>query len=154
MRLIKIAELPCVPFGRDICREIRLVASPWTTGSDITIVHATLPPGSVSEGHSHPDADEYIHFDIGGSCEVDGVIYPVPPDSVIQARRGEWHEARNTSTDQVLTLYCVFCPAFRPYGAYPELIERTQAFFQPQNGTDSEEAACDDVRENNNPESL
>ena len=138
MKLIKIEALPFAAFGQGVCREIRLVASPWTTASDLIIVHATLPPGSVSEGHIHPDADEYIHFDIGGACEVNGVVHTVPAGSVILARRGERHEARNTSQDQVLHLYCVFSPAFKPYGAYPELIESTQAFMRQQSETDEE----------------
>jgi len=136
MQIIEIAQLPHVRFGIAPFREIRLVASPWTTGSDMVIVHAFLPPGSISEGHVHPDADEYIHFDIGGTCVIDGVAHEIAPGAVVLARKGENHECRNTSPDQVLNLYCVFSPAFAPYGAYPELIGRTKEFLQKQASPD------------------
>ena len=132
MQIIPVASLPYVQFGQDPPRQIRLVASPWTTGSAMVIVHCTLPPGGVSDEHAHPDADEYIHFDIAGACAVDGVVHPVQAGEVILVRRGERHEARNLSPDQVLTLYCVFSPAFQPYGGYPELIARTRAYLAEQ----------------------
>jgi quercetin dioxygenase-like cupin family protein len=132
MQIIEIARLPFARFGTEPCREIRLVASPWTTGSGMVIVQAALPPGSLSDEHVHPDADEYIHFDIGGTCVIDGIHHQVAPGTVVLARKGERHECRNISPDLTLNLYCVFSPVFEPYGAYPDLIARTKEFMQKQ----------------------
>jgi quercetin dioxygenase-like cupin family protein len=126
MQVIEISRLPHMLFGRDIHREIRLVASPWTTGSDIVIVHVTLPPGGISEGHVHDDADESILFNNPGIFAGESQEQRVAPGTVIIVPKGEWHECRNPSKDSILTLYCVFSPAFKPYGAYPELIEKTK----------------------------
>jgi quercetin dioxygenase-like cupin family protein len=130
MKIIEIKDLPHVLFGQAPCREIRLVASPWTTGAAISIVHVVLPPGAISESHVHADSDEYILFDIGGLCVIDGIESAIKPGTVVLAQKGEKHECRNISQDSVLNLFCVFTPAFEPYGAYPDLIEQTKNYLQ------------------------
>ncbi len=121
---------PPEKFGTDPIREVRLIVSPETTGEDaIRIVHCTLPPHAISEGHVHPDCDEYIYFDIGGVAELDGEEFPVPPMGLVHAKQGVKHECRNTSDTETLILYCVFTPAFKPYGAYPSLIEKTKEYL-------------------------
>lgn len=125
-------EYPCVTFGTDPVREVRLIFSPELEDpdQDIRIVHVIVPGGGISEGHSHPDADEYIMFDIGGEAVVDGVVYQVPAGGVVHARVNTVHECRNTDPEKTLTLYCVFHKAFAPYGKYPELIEATKKFIE------------------------
>ena len=128
--IIDIMEHPCVYFGEEPFREIRMPVSPYTTGEEhISIVHCTLPPKSVSEGHVHDDCDEYIYFDIGGSAKLDDVEYPMPPMGLLHARAGIKHECINTSETEVLTLYCVFVPHLKPYGKYPELIDMTKGYL-------------------------
>ena len=128
--IINIMEHPCVYFGTGPLREVRMPVSPYTTGEErISIVHCTLPPKAVSEGHIHADCDEYIYFDIGGSARLDEEEYPVPPKGLVHARAGIRHECINTSETEVLTLYCVFVPRLEPYGSYPELIRMTREYL-------------------------
>ena len=129
--MIDPSKYPCVYFGNDIPRKICMPVSPEISGDErVCIVTASIPPGGISEGHIHPDADEYIHFDISGEAEVDDVVYQVPAGGIIHAAKGVRHECRNTDPEHTLTLYCVFVPAFAPYGKYPELIEKTKKHLE------------------------
>ena len=124
-------NFPAQYFGEGIVREVRLLVSPETTGDErLRIVTATVPAGAISEGHIHPDADEYIMFDIAGKAILDGVEYDVPAGGLVHAISGVKHECVNTHPTDTLTLFCVFVPAFKPYGAYPELIEKTKAYLE------------------------
>lgn len=124
-------EFPYVEFGDDIKRQIRLVFSPDIGNTDnINIVVATVPPGGVSEGHSHPDCDEIIHFNIAGKAKIDGRVMDVPENGFIYAPKDLVHECVNTNDTQTLQLLCIFTPAFKPYGKYPELIERTIQYLE------------------------
>jgi len=121
---------PAQLFGEGIVREVRLIAAPETTGEErIRIVTTTIPSGGVSEGHIHPDADEYIYFDIGGKCILDGVEHDVPAGGMVHAITGVKHECSNPDPERTLHLLCIFVPAFKPYGAYPELIEKTKKYL-------------------------
>ena len=126
-------SFPAQLFGEGIVRQVRLIASPETTGEErIRIVTCTVPAGGISEGHIHPDADEYIYFDIGGSAKLDDVEYPVPPKGLLHAKAGIKHECINTSETKILTLYCVFVPHLKPYGSYPELIKLTNEYLSKE----------------------
>ncbi|MDO4371222.1 MAG: hypothetical protein Q4D43_07855 [Clostridia bacterium] len=123
-------EFPAQFFGEGIVREVRLIAAPETTGeSRIRIVHTTVPAGGISDGHIHPDADEYIFFDIPGRVILDGVPYDVPAHGMVHAISGVNHECVNTDPAHTLHLLCLFVPAFKPYGGYPELIEKTKKYI-------------------------
>lgn len=123
-------DFPAEYFGEGIVREVRLIVSPETTGDErLRIVTATVPAGAVSEGHVHPDADEYIMFDIAGKVILDGVEHEVPAGGLVHAISGVKHECVNTHPEKTLNLFCVFVPAFKPYGAYPQLIEKTKAYL-------------------------
>lgn len=129
--LIDTMRLPCAAFGKEPTRQVRVVASPQTTGETrMTFVSCMLPPGAVSEGHVHDGFDEYIQFQIGGACEIDGVSYNVPAQGVIHAKAGQKHECRNTSKTETLYLSCVFLPPLVPYAQYPELMEKTREHFE------------------------
>ena len=131
MEVIDVYKLPAVDCGTDIKRAIRLVASPQTTGEDgIMIVHVVVPPGGISEGHTHPYSSEYIMFSISGKAILDGKEYDVPKMGVVHAKPGVLHECRNTSDTETMELYCVFTPPFEPYGIYPDLIEKTKASLE------------------------
>jgi mannose-6-phosphate isomerase-like protein (cupin superfamily) len=132
MQIIDIKKLPAVHFGQEIPREIRLVASPWTTGSGAVIVHVVVPPGAISEGHVHPDADEMILFTGRGVFAGQGRTFQVEAGTVVIVPKGETHECRNPSQDSPIELYCVFSPPFTPYGKYPELIEATKGHLAVQ----------------------
>ncbi len=124
-------DFPAQYFGEGIVREVRLLVSPETTGDDrLRIVDVKVPAGAISEGHVHPDADEYIRFDIAGKAILDGVEYDVPAGGVVHAVTGVMHECVNTDPERTLNLYCVFVPPFKPYGAYPELIEKTRNYLE------------------------
>ncbi len=127
--LIDPSGYPYVTFGENPPREIRMPVGPEIT-DDIRIVTTTIPPMGISEGHFHSDSDEFIRFDIPGEALVDGVKYQVPAGGIIYARKGMMHECRNTDIERTLTLYCVFVPAFAPYGRYPELIENTREYLE------------------------
>ena len=131
MQIFNVSEFPYLHFGDFPERRIRLLASPGTTGEErCCIVAASIPPGGISEGHIHPESDEYIYFDIGGTVRIDGQDYPVEEKSMAYAKKGSLHECVNTSPDRELTLICFFIPAFEPYGKYPELIEKTKAYIR------------------------
>ena len=130
MDTFDIKAFPYEAFGQGVTRQVRLVVSPETTGeSRLSIVHTTVPAGALSEGHVHPDYDEYIYFDIGGAVILDGVRHEIPPMGLVHARAGVNHECVNLSPDQTLTLFCVFVPPLKPYGAYPALIEKTKRYL-------------------------
>ena len=123
-------SFPAEEFGEGLVREVRLIVSPETTGDPrLRLVRTTVPAGAVSEGHVHPEADEYIIFDIPGVAVLDGVEYQVPEGGMVHAISGVNHECRNTDPERTLTLWCVFVPAFKPYGKYPELIQKTIAYL-------------------------
>lgn len=131
MVIYKTMEFPCEEFGEGIVREVRLLASPQTTGENrLSIVHTTIPAHAISEGHVHPDFDEYIYFNIAGKAILDGVEYAVPEKGMVHAKAGVKHECINTSEDETLALFCVFVPPLKPYGAYPALIEKTKKFLK------------------------
>ena len=124
-------SFPAEEFGSGLVREVQLIVSPETTGDHrIRLVRTTVPAGAVSESHIHPDADEYIIFDIPGVAVLDGVEYHVPEGGMVHAIKGVNHECRNTDPERTLTLWCVFVPAFEPYGKYPELIQKTIAYLE------------------------
>lgn len=134
MHIFNTKEFPCVTFGENPVREIRLLVSPETTGEQrCRIVIASIPPSGVSEGHIHDDSDEYIYFDIGGTIRIDGTDHLVEEKSIALATKGSLHECVNTSADKELTLVCIFIPPFKPYGKYPELIEKTKAYLKELN---------------------
>jgi len=123
-------KFPAECFGTGIVREVRLIVAPETTGDErLRIVTSTVPAGAVSEGHVHPDADEYIFFDIGGKAILDGIEHDVPAGGMIHAITGVNHECVNTDPVRTLNLTCIFVPAFKPYGAYPELIQKTNEYL-------------------------
>ncbi len=131
MLVFDTKAFPFQAFGEgDTFREVRLIVSPQTTGEErLSIVHTTVPPQSMSQGHVHADFDEYIYFDIGGTAIIDGVSYLVPPMGLIHAKAGALHECMNTDMERTLSLLCIFVPPLAPYGAYPQLIERTNDFL-------------------------
>lgn len=123
-------DFPFVEFGDDIKRQIRLIFSPDIGNCDrINIVTASIPSGGVSEGHAHPDCDEIIHFNIAGKAVIDGEEFDVPAGGFVYAPKTCVHECLNTSENEILQLICVFTPAFKPYGKYPELIEHTKRYL-------------------------
>lgn len=130
IKIFDILRFPSVQFGEGVKRDVRIIVSPQTTGENrSTFVHCTLPPTSISDGHFHSDGDEYIYFDIGGKAILNGIEYEVPPMGLVHVKSGSMHECINTSSERTLTLYCVFLPALVPYGAYPELIEKTNEYL-------------------------
>lgn len=133
MDVTDIYKLPAVECGKDIKRAIRLVESPQTTGENrLMIVHTTVPPRGVSEGHTHPHSNEYILFSIAGQAVLDGKEMDVPKMGMVHAKPGVVHECRNLSDTETLELFCVFVDPFEPYGIYPELIEKTQQYLEGQ----------------------
>lgn len=125
MNIYKIKEFPYVEFGKDIKRQVRLIVSPETTGeNDISIVITSLPPGAISEEHKHDDSDEIIYFNNSGEAILDGDKFKIDKNSILHVKKGVLHECRNTSKEELL-LFCIFVPAFKPYGKYPELINKT-----------------------------
>ncbi len=134
MTLFDTKSFPYLAFGEgESFREVRLLVSPQTTGETrLSIVHTTVPPRCMSQGHAHDGFDEYIYFDIGGKAVVDGKEVEVPPMGLVHARSGEVHECQNTSRDKMLSLLCIFVPPLKPYGRYPQLIEETRTFLDTQ----------------------
>lgn len=123
-------QFPYVEFGNDLKRQIRMIFSPDIGNAQgVNIVTATIPPGGISEGHTHPDSDEIIHFSIAGKAVIDGQELDVPANGFIFAGKNSVHECVNKSSSENLELICIFTPAFKPYGKYPELIERTRAYL-------------------------
>jgi quercetin dioxygenase-like cupin family protein len=136
MDIYKTMKLPCAEFGEGKKRQVRIIASPETTGEkNVTLVHVTIPAGGKSEGHSHAGYDEYILFESSGRAILDGVPYDVPPQGVVHARRGVVHECINTSQAEPLMLFCVFTPPLVPYGAYPFLIQETKEYLKQLKGS-------------------
>lgn len=118
-------------FGQDIKRKVRLVISPYTTGNEgLGIVHVTVRPNGISEGHIHEGSDEYIYFDNDGKCVIDSEECLVEKNSIVIAPMGRKHACINTSDTEELHLLCIFVPAFKPYGGYVELIEKTNQYLQ------------------------
>lgn len=131
MNVYSIDDLPYVEFGDGLKREIRLVISPYTNvETNVAVVHVTLPIKGISVGHIHEDCDEMIHFDNTGIFVLDGEEFPVKKNSMAIAPKGKMHECRNTSEEEILNLLCIFVPAFKPYGRYPELIEMTKQHLE------------------------
>ena len=130
MRVIKMDEFPFDEFGANPTREVRLPVSPETSGDNMTITYVRVPPNGISEGHIHPDTNEYIYFDIGGAAIVDGVRFELPPHSIVLAQAGEKHECINTSSADELKLLCIYVPPLKLSGKFIELAEKTAAFLR------------------------
>lgn len=127
-------NFPAVSFGDDIVREVRLIAAPETTGEErIRIVMSTLPAGAATGAHAHPDADEYILFNISGKIVLDDLERDVPANGLVHVLSGVAHECINTDPEKTLNLFCVFVPAFEPYGSYPDLIAKTKKYLNGSN---------------------
>ena len=131
MYVYKTDEFPYVEFGDEIKRQIRLIFSPDIENErSINIVVGKIPVGGASEGHVHEESDEIIHFKIAGKVIIDDKTYDVPTNSFVYVPKGCKHECVNTSEGQELQLLCVFLPAFKPYGKYPELIKKTKEYIK------------------------
>ena len=78
----------------------------------------------------HSDCDEIIHFSIAGKAVMDGEELDVPANGFVYAPKGVKHECVNISESEDLQLLCIFTPAFKPYGKYPELIEQTKQYLR------------------------
>lgn len=136
MDIININNLPYSECGDNPKRIIKLVISPYTTGENrLAIVHVSVPPGGISEGHIHDESDELIYFNNEGKVVLDGVEYVIEKCSIVIAKRGVKHECINTSICEELTLLCIFIPPIKPYGVYPKLIELTKKFFMKSQQT-------------------
>jgi mannose-6-phosphate isomerase-like protein (cupin superfamily) len=135
MQVYDTDDFPCVEFGDEIKRQIRLIFSPALGNAvGVNIVTADIPPGGISEGHVHPDCDEIIHFNISGLAVIDGLSMDVPANGFVYAPKGSKHECVNTSAEGTLQLLCIFVPPFQPYGRYPELIEKTKQYLMDMSG--------------------
>ena len=133
MKVFNLKDFPFEEFGENPTRIIRLLVSPQTTGEqNCSIVIVNIPPGGMSEGHTHKTSDEYIYFDIGGKIIINGEEYEVKEKSIAFAPKGTIHECINTTEDKELTLVCFFLPALEPYGKYPGLIEKTNKFLKKE----------------------
>lgn len=127
MNIHKIDDFPYVECGSEPKRLIKLIISPYTTGEErFSIVHVTVPPCGVSNAHIHNDCDEIIYFLNNGKVLLNDEEYEVQKNSIVFAQKGMKHECVNTSGNEELKLYCLFVPPFKPYGIYPELIEKTK----------------------------
>jgi len=123
-------RFPYEEFGTGVTRQVRLVVSPQTTGEErASIVYAIVPPGGLSEGHVHPDFDEYIFFESAGRAVLGDDAFDVPAKAVVHAKAGVKHECLNTSEGEDLRLLCVFMPPLKPYGKYDSLIEKTNEYL-------------------------
>jgi mannose-6-phosphate isomerase-like protein (cupin superfamily) len=124
-------EFPYAEFGDKIKRQIRLVFSP-DIGNEksIGIVVGKIPPGGVAECHLHEESDELIHFNIAGKAIIEGKMFDVPENGFVFAPKGSKHECINISKSDELQLLCIFIPAFKAYGKYPELIEQTKKYLE------------------------
>ena len=128
--LYNTMNFPFEEFGEGITRQVRLVASPQTTGEErVSLVYTIVPPGAVSEGHVHPDFDEYIFFESAGHAIFDGEPFDVPAKAVLHVKAGVKHECMNISECEDLRLFCVFVPPLKPYAKYDALIARTKAYL-------------------------
>ncbi|MDD5017908.1 MAG: hypothetical protein PHO15_07415 [Eubacteriales bacterium] len=123
-------SFPFAEFGEGLIREIRIIVAPELSDEDhLSLVHTSIPPYAVSEGHIHEDFDEYIFFNTAGKVIVDGVEYDVPSQGVVHAKAGSQHECINIHPNKTLRLLCIFVPSLKPYGKYLELIEDTKNFL-------------------------
>ena len=128
-------RFPCEEFGEGVTRQVRLIISPQTTGEErVSLVYTIVPPGGLSEGHVHPDFDEYIFFESEGRAVLDGDAFDVPAKAVVHAKAGVKHECINSSEGEDLRLFCVFVPPLKPYGKYDSLIEKTNAYLSESYG--------------------
>lgn len=130
MRIIKIEEFPFHSFGSNPPRKVRLPVSPEASGDKMTITYVIVPPNGISEGHVHPDADEYIYFDIGGVAIIDDVRFDLPPHTIVLAQAGEKHECINISSTGELRLLCIYVPPLKLSGNFLELAEKTKVFLK------------------------
>jgi quercetin dioxygenase-like cupin family protein len=130
MRIIKMDEFPFHSFGSNPPRKVRLPISPETSGDRMTMTYVVVPPNGISEGHVHPDTDEYIYFDIGGAVIIDGVRIELPSHSIALAQAGEKHECINVSSSTELRLLCIYVPPMKLSGNFLELAEKTKAFLK------------------------
>ena len=129
--IINTMDFPFEEFGEGITRHVRLLVSPQTTGEKrISLVYTIIPAGAVSEGHIHPDCDEYIFFESAGRAILDGETFDVPAKAVLHAKAGVKHECVNISKDEDLRLFCVFTPSLKPYANYTPLIEKTNEYLK------------------------
>ncbi len=126
-------EFPYAEFGEGLTRKVRMPISRETTGEErLNLVFTQIPAGAISEGHVHPDADEYIYFEIEGKAILGGEELHVPAHGILHAKAGVSHECINTSSSETLNLFCVFVPPFEPYGKYPALIEATKKHLEKE----------------------
>lgn len=130
MRIIKTENFPFQYFGFSPTRKVRLLISPETTGDEMTMTYVVVPPNGVSEGHIHPDTDEYIYFDIGGAAIIDGIRIEIPPYTIIKAQAGEKHECINSSSSLELRLLCIYVPPLKLTEKFNKLLEVTTTYLE------------------------
>lgn len=112
-------------------RQIRVVASPATTGDKFAIVHVFVPMGTSSPGHIHPDFEEIMYFEKATKVKINDQIYDVPAGGTYIARRGEWHEVMS-SEDGDNNCFNVYLPFSEEFNLPKDAEEKMKAYLADQ----------------------
>ena len=123
---------PCergIPNDKGQYRQIRVVASPETTGDKFAIIHVHCPAGTSSPGHIHDDYEEIVFFDrrYAGKVKINDDTYDVPAGGVFIARAGDWHQIVSVEGDSEMCN--VYLPLKDKSNMPAEVLEKTMEYL-------------------------
>lgn len=76
---------------------------------NLVLSHTTLKPGQATKGHSHAEQEEVYIFLAGhGVMKIDDTFHAVEMDSVVQIKKGEFHQVINASEEEPLLFLAIF----------------------------------------------
>lgn len=104
----------CEPFITADGSQIReLVGPAWTPARNQSLAEATVPAGSATTEHYHPQAEELYLLTAGaGRIKLGDEVRDVRAGDCIVIPPGTPHKLWNTGTEP-LTLLCCCAPAYR-----------------------------------------
>ena len=123
MKIVKAWEEKGVEIPAPFRRQIKVIFAPDKEGvKELLFSHAILPPGGLTDYHTH-DRPELIYVVSGhGVCLHDGQETPIQEDVALWVPAGEKHQMINKG-DAPLKLATVFVPGFPANDNYKRCLD-------------------------------
>ena len=109
------------------------------TAKHSQLVLMSLKPNEEIGMEVHPNNDQFFRFEKGeGRCIIDGNEYEIGDGVAVVVPAGAEHNVINTSGDQALKLYTIYCPAHHQDGIIRSTKEEAEASSPEFDGVTTE----------------
>ncbi|KAF9928380.1 hypothetical protein FBU30_002418 [Linnemannia zychae] len=106
MKVTTLDSLPVAYVSHDSTVEKKVLLKFGDVPHVPQLAIATLKPGEQATKHLHKDMTETFHFQSGsGEMEVNDKIFEIKAGTTVTVYPGEYHEIRNTGSENLVVLY-------------------------------------------------